>query len=107
LWNNWNHILGFPIRKFRQQSPTGRLKQCHSHLPPFFTSFLIGNSKKIGRFAYWARWLVYKWLNRRSQRKSFTVASFDAAWERWQMPTPRVIEEPWPRTALQNQPRRV
>ena len=68
---------------------------------------VIGNSKKIGRFAYWARWLVYKWLNRRSQRKSFTVASFDAAWERWQMPKPRVIEEPWPRTARQNQPQPV
>jgi group II intron reverse transcriptase/maturase len=40
---------------------------------------VIGNSKKIGRFGYWARWMVYKWLNRRSQRTSFTVASFDAA----------------------------
>ena len=60
---------------------------------------VIGNSKKIGRFAYWARWMVYKWLNRRSQRKSFTVASFDAAWERWQMPPPHVIEKPLPKTA--------
>jgi len=68
---------------------------------------VIGNSKKIGRFAYWARWMVYKWLNRRSQRKSFTVASFDAAWERWKMPVARVIEEPWPRTARQSQPRPV
>jgi group II intron reverse transcriptase/maturase len=68
---------------------------------------VIGNSKQTGRFAYWARWLVYKWLNRRSQRKSFTVASFDAAWERWQMPVPRVIEEPWPKTAGQSQPRPV
>ena len=57
---------------------------------------VIGNSKKIGRFAYWARWMVYKWLNRRSQRKSFTVASFDAAWERWKMPVVRVIEKPLP-----------
>lgn len=68
---------------------------------------VIGNSKKIGRFAYWARWMTYKWLNRRSQRKSFTVASFDAAWERWKMPVARVIEEPWPRTARQSQPRPV
>ena len=68
---------------------------------------VIGNSKQTARFAYWARWLVYKWLNRRSQRKSFTVASFDAAWERWQIPAPRVIEEPWPRAARQSQPRPV
>jgi RNA-directed DNA polymerase len=31
---------------------------------------------------------VYKWLNRRSQRKSFTVTSFVAAWERWEIPVP-------------------
>ena len=48
-----------------------------------------------------------KWLNRRSQRKSFTVRSFVAAWERWQMPDPQVNETPWPRTARQHQPRLV
>jgi hypothetical protein len=51
--------------------------------------------------------MVYKWLNRRSQRKSFTVKSFGAAWERWKIPTPRVIEKPWPKSARQGQPRPV
>ena len=62
-----------------------------------------------GRFTFlgfdfhWARSLVYKWLNRRSQRKSFSVTSFTEAWERWKMPSPRVIEKPWSKTDRQSQ----
>jgi group II intron reverse transcriptase/maturase len=59
---------------------------------------VIGNSEQTWNFAWFARKLVYKWLNRRSQRKSFTVASFAAAWERWRMPDPQVIEVPLPRS---------
>ena len=58
---------------------------------------VIGNSQQTSRFAHYAKGLFYKWLNRRSQRKSFTWASFEVAWERWQIPTPQVIEKPWPR----------
>ena len=65
---------------------------------------VIGNSKRTGAFAYYTRSLVYKWLNRRSQRKSFNVTSFTVAWERWQMPPPRVIEKPWPGKVRQSQP---
>jgi RNA-directed DNA polymerase len=68
---------------------------------------VIGNADQTWRFAYWAKLLVYKWLNRRSQRKSFTVTSFVAAWERWQMPMPRVVEEPMPLPAGHDQPRAV
>ena len=67
----------------------------------------IGNTDQNWRFAYWAKLMVYKWLNRRSQRKSFNVTSFVAAWERWQIPMPRVVEEPLPRTAGHDQPRSV
>ena len=65
---------------------------------------VIGNSEQTWNYAWFAKKLVYKWLNRRSQRKSFTVGSFVAAWERWQIPDPRVNEKPWPRTARQHQP---
>jgi RNA-directed DNA polymerase len=68
---------------------------------------VIGNSEKTSSFAWFAKKLVYKWLNRRSQRKSFSVTSFVAAWKRWQMPEPRVTEEPWPHSARQDQPRPV
>jgi RNA-directed DNA polymerase len=68
---------------------------------------VIGNSEQTWNYAWFAKRLVYKWLNRRSQRKNFTVRSFVAAWERWQMPDPQVNETPWPRTARQHQPRPV
>jgi hypothetical protein len=55
-------------------------------------------SESSGKFT-----LVYKWLNRRSQRKSFTVTSFADAWQRWKIPMPRVIEKPWPQIARQGQ----
>ena len=58
---------------------------------------VIGNSERTWSFAWHAKRLVFKWLNRRSQRKSFTWATFAPAWERWQIPMPRVIEKPWPR----------
>jgi group II intron reverse transcriptase/maturase len=60
---------------------------------------VIGNSERTGAFAYHARFLVYKWLNRRSQRRSFTHKSFADAWKRWQIPSPRVIEKPWSQPA--------
>jgi RNA-directed DNA polymerase len=59
---------------------------------------VIGNSERNGRYAWFARRLVYKWLNRRSQRRSYNVTAFTAAWERWKIPAPRVVEKPWPQT---------
>ena len=66
---------------------------------------VIGNSEKTGTYAHHVRGLVFKWLNRRSQRKSFNWAEFNAAWERWKLPAPRVIEKPSPKFARQSQPR--
>jgi len=37
--------------------------------------------------------LTFKWLNRRSQRKSFTWKRFGKLWGgAWQIPRPRVVE---------------
>ncbi len=55
---------------------------------------VIGNSEQTWNYAWLAKMLVYKWLNRPSQRKSLTVRSFVAVWERWQMPDPQVNEKP-------------
>jgi hypothetical protein len=65
---------------------------------------VIGNSEQTWKYARIAKALVYKWPNRRSQRKSFNVTSFAAAWERWEMPKPQVMEQPLPRSTRQSQP---
>lgn len=57
---------------------------------------VTGNSERNWKFAHHARRLVHKWLNRRSQRRSFTWAKFAEAWQRWKIPSPRVVEKPWP-----------
>jgi len=57
---------------------------------------VIGNSKRLWVMAHHVKRLVFKWLNRRSQRRSFTWASFARAWERWDIPRPRIVEEPMP-----------
>jgi len=38
--------------------------------------------------------LMFKWLNRRSQRKSYTWGRFSELWGRaWEIPRPRVVEQ--------------
>jgi RNA-directed DNA polymerase len=51
------------------------------------------NSKRLWEFYSNACKLVYKWLNRRSQRRSFTWARFNAMLERYQIPKPSITEK--------------
>jgi group II intron reverse transcriptase/maturase len=68
------------------------------HNPKYWRVRRVTNAKKFrnGRFAWFAQRLVYKWLNRRSQRRSYNMTAFMEAWERWEIPMPRVVEKPWP-----------
>ena len=55
---------------------------------------VIGNSAMTWRYYSAVKMLVFKWLNRRSQRQSFTWAKFRRLWlEDWQIPAPRVVEK--------------
>jgi len=56
---------------------------------------VIGNSERLWDYAWYAKRLVLKWLNRRSQRRSYTWATFEDAWQRWKIPSPQVFEKPW------------
>ena len=65
---------------------------------------VIGNSERLAHYAHEVKSLVFKWLNRRSQRKSYTWAAFAAAWESWKLPPPRITEATPPRSARQRAP---
>ena len=40
---------------------------------------------------YWKTWqIMFKWLNRRSQRKSYTVEGFKEMWAYFNVPSPRI-----------------
>jgi group II intron reverse transcriptase/maturase len=54
---------------------------------------LIGNSPRMGQFHQETRRTVFKWLNRRSQRKSMTWSAFTRLLARFQVPPPRIVEK--------------
>ena len=52
------------------------------------------NSKSLWDYYYHTCYVVLKWLNRRSQRRSFTWVRFLAMLERYGIPKPRITEKP-------------
>ena len=54
---------------------------------------LIGNSRRMNQFYETTCKTVFKWLNRRSQRRSLTWPEFARLLERFQVPRPRIVEK--------------
>lgn len=48
------------------------------------------NSVAINKFQWQVRKLLYKWLNRRSQKKSFNYEKFQLFLGRYPLPKPRI-----------------
>gem|GEM_PF-553955 len=63
---------------------------------------VIGNSASLQRFCHLTQRLLFKWLNRRSQRRSYTWAAFNALVQHFQAERPRITErvEPVPSVFL-------
>ena len=53
---------------------------------------VIGNSQSLSTYHYRACRIVHKWLNRRSQRTSYTWAAFNGLLRRFDVPPPRITE---------------
>jgi len=51
-----------------------------------------GNMRSLSRFYYQTIRIVFKWLNRRSQRKSFSWESFLKYLESYPLPLPRIVQ---------------
>jgi len=71
------------------------LSSLRSRLQGYWNYYGVkGNSRMTGRYFHEVTQLMFKWLNRRSQRKSYTWAQFGALWSgSWQVPRPRVVEK--------------
>ncbi len=52
---------------------------------------ISGNMRSVNCFYYKTQGLVYKWLNRRSQRKSFNWVKFKEYLKHYPLPKPRII----------------
>lgn len=51
---------------------------------------ITDNSKSISNYAYEVRKLLMKWLNRRSQKKSYDSRGFNQMLERYKLPIPKI-----------------
>ena len=53
---------------------------------------LIGNSRSLHQFGQPTRRILFRWLNRRSQRESYTWPTFERLLRRFEVELPTVIE---------------
>lgn len=53
---------------------------------------IIGNAKSLGRYYYETNRILFKWLNRRSQKRSYTWRAFYRLLHRFRVPPPHITE---------------
>ena len=59
-----------------------------------------GNSESMSYFYYQCLQRLFKWLNRRSQKRSYTWDEFDTMLRNFAIPMPRIVELPYQRMLL-------
>lgn len=90
------------IRQARQQKQRQVMKTLAAKLRGVWNYYgIIGNSRSLSQFYTATLRLVFKWLNRRSQRRSHTWRSFNRLLERFRVPAPRIVEKPKTRMPCQ------
>lgn len=68
-------------------------KELNSKLRGYYNYYgVIGNYKSLMEFYQIARKILFKWLNRRSQRRSFNWSEFQRILKRYQLLLPRITE---------------
>jgi RNA-directed DNA polymerase len=83
------------IRKARSWPLRMILSSLRKRLRGYWNYYgVVGNSSMIWRYHSAVKMLVYKWLNRRSQRKSYRWAKFKELYHgSWQIPPPHLVEK--------------
>jgi len=84
------------LRGMRTQGAEAMLTFLQRHLRGHIQYYGVsGNSRGLNAYCYVARGLLFRWLNRRSQRRSLTWARFYARIAP-QLPTPRIVHHLYP-----------
>jgi RNA-directed DNA polymerase len=92
------------IKANRHQKLTRLLSQLKAKLRGTWNYYgLIGNYGRMKLFYEATRRTLYQWVNRRSQRQSLTWRTFNRLWNRFQMPSPRILEKPGQRLPCQRE----
>ncbi len=81
------------IKKYRHSRVTTLMQELVWKLRGYWNYYGVrGNAESMARFYDQCQRLLFKWLNRRSQRRSCTWAEFDALLQRHAIPLPRIVE---------------
>jgi RNA-directed DNA polymerase len=79
------------IRKERHSKLKETMKTLKKKVQGYWNYYgVIGNSKRLSQFYYQISHLLFKWLNRRSQKKSHTWRSFNRLLKRFGISQPRL-----------------
>lgn len=83
------------IREHRHQKLPRLMEQLSSKYRGTWNYYGVrGNSRSLEQFWQQTRRLLLKWLNRRSQKPSYTAGAFKRLLRRFGVPAPRIVEGP-------------
>lgn len=84
--------LSVRLNILRARGGRAMMEYVQQHLRGHFQYFGVsGNSRSLRQYLYASRWLLFKWLNRRSQRRSVTWDRLDGF-----LPRPRIVHHLYP-----------
>ena len=83
------------IKENRHTRINRLMKTLESKLRGYWNYYGVkGNSRMIGAFWWQVKLLLFKWLNRRSQRSSYNLKGLQEMMEYFNIPKPRITEKP-------------
>lgn len=90
------------LKEWVRNNRSRPLKELAATLRRKFTGYfnyygVIGNSDRLWHYWNMARRIIFRALNRRSQRLSYNWTGFNQMWKTLAIPNPRVVEKPYQR----------
>lgn len=83
------------IKRYRHSRITTLMRTLGSKFRGYWNYYGVrGNSRSLSLFFNRCKQLLFKWLNRRSQRRSYTWPGFMAMLQHFSIPTPHIVERP-------------
>jgi group II intron reverse transcriptase/maturase len=86
--------LNDKLRRLRNLLPFRKLHRYLGQVLKGYYNYygFAGNMATLNKFAYSVERMWYKWINRRSQRKSFNWEEFQGLHKRFPLPRPRIVK---------------
>lgn len=86
--------MGEWLRTHRHQKLPELMKMLKAKLRGYWNYYgVIGNSQSLNQYYYRTNELLHKWLNRRSQKRSYTWRALTRLLMRYEVPRPRIVEQ--------------